>query len=172
MNLKKYNEAYAKKDESASRMNAFKIIEEEYCKNQYKFDQWPIPSKWERNIPLECHIETPMHLLYLGIAKSIFLRCNDWLSCRNQLKIQAKKNSSLLSLVENLRLDWCKIVRFDEGTFGGWVSENYVGLMKISLWVFSTFQELPSMINGQYHLSGKETFHWTLKHLCICYIWE
>jgi hypothetical protein len=36
------------------------------------------PAVWDRDIPLRIYIDTPMHLLYLGIVKAVFVYVGIW----------------------------------------------------------------------------------------------
>ena len=50
-----------------------------------------------------------------------------------------KKHSSFKMTVHNmtreiidLRLDWCKLMAYNEGSFGGWIAENWIAYLRIS----------------------------------------
>ena len=51
-----------------------------------------------------------------------------------------------------MNLDWCKVYCNNEGLYGGWVSETYVGMAKISLWYFNTL----NMISSKYDFQEPE----------------
>ena len=37
-----------------------------------------------------------------------------------------------------LRLDWCKLLAYKDGTFGGWIAENWIGYIKICKWIYGS----------------------------------
>jgi len=46
---------------------------------------------------------------------------------KNELFLQYSK--MVLQSVKILKLSWCKVLPYCGGKFGGWVSENYLGLL-------------------------------------------
>jgi hypothetical protein len=45
-----------------------------------KYSMPKTPSLWNRDLPLRLFVDTPMHLLFLGIAKSVFGKISLWLA--------------------------------------------------------------------------------------------
>jgi hypothetical protein len=43
---------------------------------------WENPIAWRRGIPLSCHIDVPMHLVFLGIVKASVATVNEWIACK------------------------------------------------------------------------------------------
>jgi hypothetical protein len=73
------------KKEKAKRGGAQVVELAAWQKIQKKKDLFPTkysmpktPSLWNRDIPLRLFVDTPMHLLFLGIAKSVFSKISLW----------------------------------------------------------------------------------------------
>lgn len=96
----------------------------------------PIPSVWQRDLPLNLFVDTPMHLLFLGIAKSVFFKIGVWSARCGRGPAFRKIAIRLLSELESLKLGWLtfNVKSFD--TWGGWVSEKYQSLARVALWVY------------------------------------
>jgi hypothetical protein len=63
-----YRMAYKNVDEEPEEWEDFNRENE---KKTDKFSTYRVPSVWTRNIPLQLYIDTPMHLLYLGMVKTV-----------------------------------------------------------------------------------------------------
>ena len=37
-----------------------------------------------------------------------------------------------------LRLDWCKLMAYKEGTFGGQIAENWIAYLRICKWIYGS----------------------------------
>jgi hypothetical protein len=85
---------------------------------------------------LHLFVDTPMHLLFLGIAKSVFGRVGVWSNRCGRGPAFRKMACSLLKDLENLKLQWLtfNVKSFD--TWGGWVSEKFQSLSRVALWVY------------------------------------
>ena len=93
-----------------------------------------IPSVWTRNLTISDHVETIMHLLFLGITKSVLNDVHSWLQT-NKLFTKYLKHAEIVLLpLQKLRIEWCKIIPYGTGKFGGHVSENYLGMARILKW--------------------------------------
>ena len=91
---------------------------------------------WDRNCPLAMHVDPPMHLIFLGVVKAVLKQTFQF--CR-LARIQKALNTVGDHMVEMVRRIGLKNVRLEPlegGNLGGWVSENYVGFMKIMPWIF------------------------------------
>jgi hypothetical protein len=38
----------------------------------------PVPKVWDQDFPLSLFVDTPMHFLFVGIAKSVFFKIGVW----------------------------------------------------------------------------------------------
>lgn len=98
----------------------------------------PYPSLWTRGQTLRQHVDCPMHLLFLGVVKKILTIQMDWARARLVQKQFVELATKALEDVADVQLPWCVVLPINVGGFGGWVSENYVGLSRIFDW-YSTF---------------------------------
>jgi hypothetical protein len=49
----------------------------------------------------------------------------------------------ILEKIQDLQLQWCRVLPYSKTKFGGWVSENYLGFSRISNWFYSLLHFLP-----------------------------
>ena len=115
-------------------------ISEEKANYPELYQRWPFPSLWDDSIPLERYGDVPMHLLFLGVGKTLVLDTQEWLKARNIHSSFVLYASNVLASVEALQLGWCKVLPYSSGKFGGWVSENYLALVRIFKWIYGPIQ--------------------------------
>lgn len=116
-------------------------LEAERHPSMYK--KWKPPTFWNRNVPMERFIDAPMHLLFLGITKTIVTMIHEWLKLRDQNAIFLRYARKAMILPYTLGLDWCKAIPYGGGKLGGYIAENYLAIARLSGWFYSV---LPSMI--------------------------
>ena len=63
-------------------------------------------------------------------------------------------------------LTWCAVCTIDEGTYGGWVSENFVAFTRLLPWYFSIIHYLPE--NTRYVQPDKPVEKWLKKEYAKC----
>jgi hypothetical protein len=102
-----------------------------------------IPPTWLRNTDVLDHVEAIMHLLFLGIVKSVLTDIHTWMKKKKTFTKFLSVIDNYLSPIERLKLSWCKIVRYGTGSFGGHVSENYLAMARILKW-FVCFTNIQS----------------------------
>jgi hypothetical protein len=136
--------------EYATNASTLKYIQDNNCADEYQylvnlhnkhpeqFCMYPINPVWMRSIELIDHIETVMHLLFLGIAKTIFLDIQEWLKKRGCFTDFLRSVNEYTKPVAEINIQWCKIITYGSGKFGGHVSENYLAMVRISLWFYRT----------------------------------
>ena len=120
----------------------YRALTEEKLNSPEQFERWPLPSLWDDSIPLERYGDVPMHLLFLGVGKTLVLDTQEWLKARNAHSRFVTYASRVLSSVEALQLDWCKVLPYSSGKFGGWVSENYLALVRIFKWIYAPIVQM------------------------------
>jgi hypothetical protein len=102
----------------------------EYIKSELK-----LPRVWDQPFPMDAFIDSPMHMLFLGVVKSVMTELK-------QYAISYKKNAAfiqhaneLLKSVRDYHTSFCRIELFgkeDSTTFTpGWLSDNYVSFARI-----------------------------------------
>jgi hypothetical protein len=85
-----------------------------------------------------------MHLLLLGVCRSVFRRISTWAA---RLEREAAFNAHAITLLEqldDLKLSWLTFVTatFSDG-FGGWVSKNYGSFLRVAPWVYGPLLNIP-----------------------------
>lgn len=91
-----------------------------------------LPPVWSTNIALNAFIETPMHLLFLGVTKTVGYVIKKSLGA-NKVYSLFHKFSHPLDKIRSFSLDWCKALTFGsiQKPFGPWVSKNHVAFARI-----------------------------------------
>ena len=99
---------------------------------------WKIPALWARaGVTLDQHVDVPMHLLFLGITKTVVMMVQEWTLGRSKKAAFLRYANAAMLLPIRLGLDWCKVIPFGGGKLGGYVAENYLAVARLSSWFFS-----------------------------------
>ena len=106
------------------------------------YQRWALPSLWDDSIPLERYGDVPMHLLFLGVGKTLVLDIQLWLKAQKRHSSFVSYASNVLSTLDELQLGWCKVLPYSSRKFGGWVSENYLALVRIFKWIYAPIQQM------------------------------
>jgi hypothetical protein len=93
-----------------------------------------IPSTWLRTTDVFDHTETIMHLLFLGIVKTVLMDVQTFLKKNKMLSSFLSEINNHLFPIEQLKLNWCNMIPYGSGKFGGHVSENYLAMARILKW--------------------------------------
>jgi hypothetical protein len=122
-----------------------------------------IPSLWDRDLPLHLFVDTPMHLLFLGVAKAVFILIGEWASRRGRSKAFRKIATEQLGDLEKLKLQWLSfhVKTFD--TWGGWVSEKYQSLSRVALWIYGpllALDDVPEFVEPK----DRTVDQWLVEH--------
>jgi hypothetical protein len=120
----------------------YKQIIIDYQNNPEMYQQYIHPSTWKSKNDIQTFVEAPMHLLFLGIAKTIFIDINVWLSKISKYSTFLKNTTGILESVESLKLPWLKVLSYPKGKFGGWVAENFLALTRIQLWFYTILERI------------------------------
>ena len=93
------------------------------------------PVSWNSDYKLDQYIDAPMHLLCLGIVKSIIALTMEWMNGFGEYKQLGKIIDPIVASIHDMNLDWCEILCLNECDQKynpkGWVSENYLGFSRI-----------------------------------------
>jgi hypothetical protein len=87
--------------------------------------------------------EMPMHLLFLGIVKTVIVDIMNWLKLQKKYASFFSKANGLLTEIQAFGLPWLKVMPFINGKLGGWVAENYLGFSRVMVWFFDYLKFLP-----------------------------
>lgn len=139
---------------------AYELERGDYVKPDY-------PAAWKSGDPLSLFVDSPMHLLFLGLVRTSLRLVKAWLAKQGLLTDFLEKAKVLNSILDDLKLDWLPLMEFREGKFGGWISENYVAFARVTRWFF---QDVSVLIRGD-HLgddsippSARPNTTWKKKH--------
>jgi hypothetical protein len=133
-NAKHFGVLEQHQDEYAMEFNVLKSHKEKY---PGKYQCWPFPPAWNRGMEIYHHVDVPMHLLFLGVVRTTLKRVLEWTKYKNKYNSFIRISSGLLEQVSRLHLNWCVVIPLSGAKFGGWVSENYLGMARIMRWFYS-----------------------------------
>jgi hypothetical protein len=131
---------------------AFVKLMELKVMSPFDYAPWKIPALWARaGVTLDQHVDVPMHLLFLGITKTVVLMVQEWTLGRSKKAAFLRYANAAMSLPVRLGLDWCKVIPFGGGKMGGYVAENYLAVARLSSWFFSPIKLIapsPTEVGG------------------------
>jgi hypothetical protein len=139
-NCKYYEEAKKNKEED---IDTFLSLSDEKQQNPEMYEPFQQVSSWYYFDDLHRYVDAPMHLLPLGIIKTTLLKINQWLNLKKLNAAFQRKACDVLDEIRKLNLGWCKVLDYSQGTYGGWVSENFLGMSRLLDWFFSMLKLLP-----------------------------
>lgn len=113
--------------------------------NPEKYEPFSAPSSWYHFNDTSVFVDVPMHLLFLGIVKTVTLDLGVWLKSVKKHGPFCRMINSILDPVRSLNISWCKLLKYSEDRFGGWVSENYSALCRLTNWIYSSIDNLPRL---------------------------
>ena len=119
-------------------------VEEEYLelksekeKNPDLYKIWKYPAIWERGTELNQHIDTVMHLVFLGVVKTTILMIHQYIADCERVQQFINYANNLFDSVSKYKLSWCKSIPYKKGSLGGWVSENFIAACRLMNWFYS-----------------------------------
>lgn len=132
-------------------------------KNPDLFDIWKFPAVWERGTELNQHVDTIMHLVFLGVVKTTILMIHQYIvDCERVQQFVCYANN-LFDSISRFKLCWCKTLPYKKGSLGGWVSENFIAACRLINWFYSG---LDIVIKEEVFIlapEGKPQYKWTKK---------
>ena len=97
-----------------------------------KLKPWKGSAYWNSNVECNVSIDVIMHLLFLGVVKSIKEVMNKFLRKeKNWFKLN-ERNNKVYNILRSLGLYWLPVI---DGN-NGWVSENYLGFSRLINWYY------------------------------------
>lgn len=73
----------------------------------------------------------------------------------------------IFEYIFELKLEWCKILPIGSGTFGGWVSENWMGFGRVMKWALSGIPNMKSYKYLQKEMDELPQRKWNKKNESI-----
>lgn len=125
-------------------MILFETIEYLRKKAPEHFKMFPGKACWDKGLDVENYIDVLMHLLFLGLTKTVLETVHDYLVRKNKFKAFIERVNGRLETIDALGLHWARLQGYRKGSFGGWVSENYLDFTRFMLWFFSDMTDLLS----------------------------
>ena len=117
-------------------------IQQEKVSSPFLEQRWKIPSIWMWGCSLHQHVDVSMHLLFLGVMKSVIQMVQEWTILCRRIGSFLKYAGKTLEYVQMLGLDWCKIIPYSSDKLGGWVSENHMSMGRLCCWFYASLEQL------------------------------
>jgi hypothetical protein len=113
-------------------------------KNYNDMESYELPSAWYQSDNISIFVDVPMHLLMLGVVKTVMLKVGACLREIKQSTTFIKMVKGILKHIKKMNIEWCKILEFPTtDTTGGWVSENFLAMARLGSWFYHMITFLP-----------------------------
>ena len=122
-----------------------------------------IPPHWKHKSGAlnDTYIDAIMHLVFYGVAKGSINDISTYLKRKLKHSSFMRYVNEITSEIVDMKLDWCKVLLYKEGTFGAWVAENWLGYIKICKWVYGSLDTIAE--DARYVPPTKPLHKWTRK---------
>ena len=131
--------------------------------NPEMYECWAYPTAWRRGLPLDAHVDVPMHLLFLGVTKTVVKQIMEWTKAHSLQNNFLRASNGVLDAIGSCHLEWCVALKITGPNFGGWVSENYLALARLCKWFFSM---LPVLNKDEQFIEPDRPYTtWSMKEL-------
>jgi hypothetical protein len=128
--------------------------------NPTLYEKCPVPALWDRDgVNLITHVDAIMHLIFLGIVKSLALKVQKWLTLQEKNASFIRINAPYLLAFKSMNIAWLKVLQYRGGAFGGYVSENWLAFSRIIKWFYQNVGE-SSPVNDQKPPTGLHQSKW------------
>jgi hypothetical protein len=134
MNCKYFNFLGSNKDLYMIEYCAISALKQKFPR---KYAMLPIPVLWNRGNDLDIHIYVPMHLLFLGITKTLVRMIQAWCALRGSTNNFTMHVTGVMETFDGLGLYWLVCVPYTGAKLGGWISENTLALARLMSWFYS-----------------------------------
>lgn len=114
-------------------------------KNKYPklFQEWNIPSLWTRDIPMNRTSDAIMHLIFLGIEKTVNRDITKFLLYNEKQSLYSREVDSLLTEILSLSIShWCDMLPYHDGHFSNWISDNHLGMSRLGSWFYTSLKKV------------------------------
>ena len=129
-----------KEEEKDASSRIGSLLQSESVMNNNTFKKYEGPAAWETEI--NRHIDAPMHLLFLGLAKTSFQTIDNVLKVHHVFHQFEQKTRKHFNDMTKLSIDWCVLVKKNSGNFTNWISENYVAIARLSIWIYAQIKDI------------------------------
>ena len=100
-----------------------------------------------------------MHLVFYGVEKGSINNISTFLKRKLKHSSCMRYINEITSEIVDIKLDWCKVLLYKEGTFGAWVAENWLGYIKIYKWMYILLDTIAE--DARYFPPTKQLHKWT-----------
>ena len=122
----------------------YEIVRLHYKQDKQAYKMHILPCSWFGKNHIKLYVDVPMHLLFLGVTKSAMIKTTRWLHMKRLYSTFLSFTKDILEPIDRMNLDWCKLLKYPSTEkFGGWVSENYLGMARLCTWFYSLLHFLP-----------------------------
>lgn len=128
-------------------------------KHPDRFEMFQGKECWNKGVDIDNHIDVLMHLLFLGLTKTVLETVHDFLARKLKMTAFLQQVEGRLESIDGLGLHWARLQGYRKGTFGGWIGENFLDFTRILMWFFSDMTDLladPPFVEP----AGKERKDW------------
>ncbi len=98
--------------------NVVQLVSQDFSEHPEKYTVWKAPAIWTRGTDLVQSIDVIMHLLFLGVVKTVVISLDEWLKLRGKSE-RFLSCACYLSAVSELQLSWCEVIIFSGGKMAG-----------------------------------------------------
>jgi hypothetical protein len=71
------------------------------------YNMWKHPALWDHGLTINIHVDVPMHLLFLGVMKTVAKQVMEWTKLHSTNNNFIRVASPALQAVARCNLDWC-----------------------------------------------------------------
>lgn len=142
----------------------YRIIINDAAKNPSKYQKMVDPASWIRpGMTLDLHPDVIMHLLYLGVEKTLLGQVQNWHVAQMKWSTFARSSKTYLDVFQTMTIDWIAVLPYKGGKLGGWVSENFLGFSRIQLWFYQNMEAAAVTPDNDAPPEGIPQHRWTHK---------
>ena len=111
------------------------VIKSNLDPTEFMHTKLKLPQVWEQPCPMDAFIDSPMHMLFLGVVKSVLDELKDYALSYNKRAAFIDRANPLIASVRKYHLAFCRLELFgkkDSSTLTpGWLSDNCVSFARI-----------------------------------------
>ena len=132
------------------------------------YDYLKFPPMWNGPFTMEQNIDTPMHLLFQGIIKSVFEMTFEWLKLHGKKTAFCKYIDTTIQSVKDLQCSFCRTEVLQTGketSTSGWIAEHYLGAARLLTHMCSSIR---LFVKGEFS-QDIDAYEFMIQ-TCLCFI--
>ena len=110
-----------------------------------KINNFHIPTMWNSTVELTQYIDTPMHLIFQGILKSVVEISFAFLTKHKKKQQFKSKVQYTMQQLKALQCSFCRMETFaknNDASVSGWIAEHYVALSRCFVHIMSRVSDV------------------------------